>query len=459
MTPQNLTDLRDFITLLEERDELRRIAVPVDPVEEIAAITDRVCKEAGGRRALLFEKVRGHQIPVLTNLFGSLQRAAWAAGFEAPEEMKERLARELERFGGGTAADWLFWTLAEPQWQPKRLEDGPCREVKVAEPDLNLLPALKSWPGDGGRFLTQSMVFTSDPETGNSNCGMYRVRIFDSQSAALHWLPGSGGARNYAAWQKLDKPMPVAIVLGGDPAAIFAAGVSLPEGVDELSLAGFLRGRPLNTVSCLTNDLEVPANAEFVIEGLVQPGETRQEGDFGNHTGCYDLSAPVPLLRVTAIYHRRNPLYPAIVTGPPPMESGYLAKLSERMSLALLQFDHPDIVDINMPSETIFHGAALLSVRKKANGSAFDLARRLLTRGPLEKSRFLVLLDEETDVQDVATCYWKAINRVRPERDLLIDDGRLVIDATGSERDRPIAVGKSVQDLVSRRWREYGIDS
>jgi 4-hydroxy-3-polyprenylbenzoate decarboxylase len=457
MTPQNVSDLRDYLTLIEERGELRRVVVEVDPVEEIAAVTDRVCKSPGVRPALLFEKVRGHEIPVATNLFGSLKRAAWAVGLEEPDELRVRLAEELRKFDGGLASDWLFWSLAEDRWQTRRLDEGPCQEVVMSDPDLCRLPALKSWPGDGGCFLTQPLVFTMDPKTGQSNCGMYRVRILDSRSATLHWLPGSGGARHHAAWQLLEKPMPVAIVLGGDPAAIFASGVSLPEGVDELSLAGFLRRRPLETVSCLTSDLEVPATAEFVIEGLIYPGESSLEGNFGNHTGCYQSSGPAPRLQVTALSHRRNPLYPAIVPGPPPMESGYLAKLGEKLSLALLQFDFPDIVDINQPRETIFHGATLLSVRGEAPLAVSELVRRLWARGPLERSKLLVIFDGETDVQDVKTCFWKAVNRVCPESGLIVDQGRLAIDATGQE-GRPVVPERSMQDLLARRWQEYGID-
>jgi 4-hydroxy-3-polyprenylbenzoate decarboxylase len=252
--------------------------------------------------------------------------------------------------------------------------------------------------------------------------------------------------------------MPVAIVLGGDPAAIFAASAPLPDGIDELSLAGFLRRRPLETVSCLTSDLEVPASAEFVIEGLIYPGETRPEGDFGNHTGCYDASGAVPLLRVTALSHRRQPLFPATVAGPPPMESGYLAKLGERMVLAMLQVDIPGIVDIHMPLDTIFHGATLLSFRTEEGGSVPDLIRHLWRRGPLQKSRLLVVLDAETDVQDAGACFWRAVNRVRPDRDLLIDNGRLAIDATGSDSGQPVVAKKAIRDLLDRRWREYGIE-
>jgi 4-hydroxy-3-polyprenylbenzoate decarboxylase len=456
MTPQKVTDLRDFVALLEERDELRRIAVEVDPVEEIAAITDRVCKGVAGRRALLFEKVRGQRVPVLTNLFGSPRRAAWAVGLEEADQLRVRLAGELAHFESGSAAERLCRLLAEPAWQPRRMSDGPCREVVTGEPDLRLLPALKCWPGDGGRFLTQPLVFTSDPETGQGNCGMYRVQLFDRRSATLHWRAGSGGGRHHALWQERGEPMPVAIALGGDPAAIYAASAPLPDGADELALAGFLRRRPLATVSCLTSDLQVPAVAEFIIEGLVHAGETRLEGPFGNHTGAYDPPAPAPLLRVTALTYRRQPLYPATVAGPPPMENGHLAKLSERLLLALLQLDFPPIVDINMPLETIFHGVTLLSVRDGC--SVPELIRQLWRYPPLDRARLLVVLDAESDLRDAGACFWRAVNRARPETHLLIDQGRLAIDATGRSGAGPVGVDRAMAERISRRWREYGLD-
>jgi 4-hydroxy-3-polyprenylbenzoate decarboxylase len=234
MTPQQVTDLRDFVVLLEERGELRRIAVEVDPHLEIAAITDRVCKGAAGRRALLFEKVRGHSGSVLTNLFGSSRRAAWMVGHEEPDQLRLRLADELARHPDGSAAERLRRLLAEPAWQPRVAMDGPCHENLVAAPDLRRLPALHCWPGDGGRFLTQPLVFTCDPDTGHGNCGMYRVQVFGRNQATVRWRPGSDAARHRAAWEKHGRPMPVAIALGGDPTAIYAASAPLPEGADEL---------------------------------------------------------------------------------------------------------------------------------------------------------------------------------------------------------------------------------
>ena len=458
MIPQQINDLRDFVVLLEERDELRRIVPEVDPHLEIAAITDRVCKGGAGGRALLFEQVHGHRLPVLTNLFGSHQRAAWAVGLNDPDGLRLRLLDELARHAGGSAADRLSRLLSEPAWQPRMLVDGPCREVVMDPPDLRQLPALHCWPGDGGRFLTQSLVFTRDPETGRGNCGMYRVQLFGRDQATLRWRPGSGGAQHQVAWAERGEAMPVTIVLGGDPAVIYAACAPLPDQADELALAGWLRRRGLTMLPCLSNDLAVPSTAEIVIEGLVEPGASRLEGPFGNHCGGYDPAAPAALLRVTAISHRQKPLFPATITGPPPMESGYLAKLSERLLLALLQTDFSQIVDINMPMETIFHGVTLLAVRRPRDGGIAQLARALWGRKPFNQSRLLLFFDEHTDVQDARGCFWRAINRVDGQRSLLHDGPRLAIDATGLS-GKPLTFDPAVKALLERRWAEYGLDA
>ena len=458
MTPQQVTDLRDFVALLEERDELRRIAVEADPHLEIAAITDRVCKGAAGRRALLFEQVRGHSGAVLTNLFGSSKRAAWAVGLEEPDQLRQRLAAELVRHPGGSAAERLGRLLQEAAWQPQQAAAGPCQEVLMDPADLRWLPALHSWPGDGGRFITQPLVFTRDPDTGQGNCGMYRVQLYGSDHATLRCRPGSGAARHLTAWAQRGRPMPVAIALGGDPAAICTACAPLPEGADELALAGLLRRRPLAMVPCRTSDLQVPAQAEYVIEGLVHPGKTHQEGPFGNHRGCYDAAAPAALLQVTSISHRRNPLFPATVAGPPPMESGYMAQLSERLLLALVQADFSTIADIHMPRETAFHGVTLLAVHSAKDGEVAELTQALWRQKPFEKARLLVFFDAETDLRDARGCFWRAVNRMRPERDLLRDGDRLAIDATRLPGS-PLAGDPTVNQLLDRRWAEYGLES
>jgi 4-hydroxy-3-polyprenylbenzoate decarboxylase len=286
---------------------------------------------------------------------------------------------------------------------------------------------------------------------------MYRVQLFGRDQATLRWRPGSGGAQHLAGWAERGETMPVAIVLGGDPAAIYAACAPLPDEADELALAGWLRRRSLTLLPCLTSDLTVPAAAEIVIEGLVEPGNRRMEGPFGNHRGGYDPAAPAALLRVTAITHRQHPLFPATITGSPPMESGYLAKLSERLLLALLQTDFPHIVDINMPMETIFHGVTLLTVRRQGDGDIPRLARDLWGRKPFNRSKLLLFVDEQTDVQDARGCFWRAINRVDAQRDLLHDGPRLAIDATGLP-GKPLIFDPAVNALLERRWAEYGLD-
>lgn len=457
MTPQRVADLRDFVTLLEERDALRRIGVEVDPYLEIAAITDRVCKGAAGERALYFERVKGHEMPLLTNLFGSLQRAAWAVGLDEPDQLRGILAAELAQFATGSASERFCRLLQKKIWQPQLIVNGPCREVVSPEPDLRRLPALHCWPDDGGRFLTQPLVFSQDPETCLQNCGMYRVQIFGRNEATLRWRPGSDGARHHAAWTRRGEAMPVAIALGGDPAAIYAASAPLPDDGRELALAGLLRRRPLTVVPCLTSSLHVPAEAEIVIEGLVEPGASRREGPFGNHCGSYDPAAPAALLRVTSLTHRRTPLFPATIPGPPPMESGYLAKLSERLLLALLQADFPQIVDIHMPLATIFHGVTLLAVNTERETEVAELAQALWQRRPFSHARLLLFFDELTDLQDAQGCFWRAINRARADKDLLRNGPRLAIDAT-RPAGRSLAVNPLLQTLLERRWSDYGLD-
>jgi 4-hydroxy-3-polyprenylbenzoate decarboxylase len=458
-------DLRGFISLLEESGELRRVKVEVDPAGEIAEITDRVSKGAGGGRALFFERVKGHAFPVLTNLFGSPRRTAWALWTNDIEALAGRLARELGTAGEGRAEERLGRLVEAPGWLPRLVPGAPCqKKVRREKPDLSILPALQSWPGDGGRFLTLPQVFTPDPATGRINCGMYRVQILDHARAAVHFGPGSDGSRHCGAWRARGKPMPAAIALGGDPALIFAAGVPLPASIEEAAFAGFLRQKPLEMARCLTSGLAVPAAAEFVLEGFFEPGETAPEGPFGNHTGYYVPAAPAPVFRVAAITHRIDPLYVCTVVGPPPMEDCYLAKAAERLFLPLLRIDFPEIRDLNMPLEGIFHGCALLSIRKNAPDRARELIGDLWQGGFLKSSRLLVVLDEDVDVQDLSRSFWRAINEVDPGRDVIIDGRRVGIDATrkvegeGVAPPEPVRRDEATRKLVDGRWAEYGIE-
>ncbi len=454
--PSAVSDLRQFLTLLESRGELRRISAEVDPELEIAAITDRVCKGSAKGQALLFQNVHGHRTPVATNLFGSAQRAAWAVGVNHVEEAAVRLAQGLADVGNGGGEKRLRCLLQRPEFAPHPQTRGVCHSVVMDRPDLFRLPVLRCWPGDGGRYLTLPQVFTRHPEGGMANCGMYRVQLSGSRQAVVHWRGSSDAARHCRAWHARGLPMPVSIALGGDPAMIFAAAFPLPPDCDEAALAGLLKNRPVAMTGSLRSDLPVPATAEYVIEGLVWPGETGMEGPFGNHTGFYRPPTRVPLLRVISISHRPEPIFATTVVGPPPMENCHLGKLAERLILQLLHIDFPDIVDIHMPVEGLFHGATLISVRPGTCGRS--LLQALWQGGPLHEARLLVVT-VDGDRRDPAAFFWRALNRMDPGRDVLVSDGRLGIDASvepaGLQVLRP---DEKSTALVQNRWAEYGLD-
>jgi len=443
-------DLRGFIARLEALGELHTVAAEVDPQLEIAEITDRQSKEGGGK-ALLFSRVKGSPFPVATNLFGSERRMAAALGV-ADLGALTRLMEDL---------------LARPEAAPAPVASlvPPCQEVVRRDPDLGLFPFLKSWPGDGGRFITLPLVFTMDPESAAVNCGMYRVRIFDDNCAGIRWKQGSGGHAHYAKYRAAGAPMPVAIAVGGHPALALAASLPLPDPLDELGFAGYLAGEPVETAACLTSALRVPAHAELVIEGFVAPGEARLEGGFGNHTGCYDPGEEVPVLRVSCITHRGDLIYPATVVGRPPMEDCYLAKAAERLLLPFSRRQCPEIVDIVMPVEGIFHGCALVAIGKTAPGQGRRVLEALRGSGWLKSGKLLVVVDATERGLTLSGGFWQALNAARFPRDLVLTpDGCLGIDATrklpeeeGGERQlEELRQDPSVSALVERRWREYG---
>lgn len=462
-----IKDLRGFLDLLAASGELATVSVEVDPLLEIAAITDRVCKQPGGGKALRFDNVRGSRFPVLTNLFGSSRRTAWALWTDHVQYQADRLAADLNSLADGSAEEKLRRLVNNPVWRPRTIQDPPCQQVvEQRQPDLSILPALKSWPRDGGRFLTLPLVFTRDPATGRSNCGMYRAQVFGPQQLGLHWGKSSDGARHAAAWLARDKPMPVAIALGGDPVLTYAATAPLPAGVEETTFAGYLRQQAIETTRCLTSDLEVPALAEFVIEGYLLPDQTLPEGPFGNHTGFYAPPEPAPVMQVTAMSHRHDALYPATVVGRPPMENCYLAKATERLFLPLLQVDYPEVVDLNMPMEGIFHGCALVSIRKQTAGQGRRMIADLWKQGWLRGSRLLLILDEDVRVQDLAESFWRALNQLDPARDIIIDGSRVGFDATRKGPDEglghnwppTVSLDDATRRLILRRWEAYGID-
>lgn len=475
-------DLREFLERIEGMGELHRVAAEVDPVLEIAEITDRVSKSAGGGKALLFERVTGSPFPVATNLFGSFRRLCAALEITEPDELARRMGGLLRRLPAAPLARKLASLQQVPEFArfvPDVVADGACREVVEHGFDLTLLPALQCWPGDGGRALTLPLVFSRDPESGRPNCGMYRLQIFDAGSAGIHWRDGSGGAGHWRKYAERGERMPVAVAVGGDPAIIYAASAPLPEPLDEMQLAGFLRGKPVELVRCVTCDLMVPANAELVIEGYVEPGEKRSGGAFGNHTGFYAPVGDVPVLHVTCVTRRREALFPATVIGPPPMEDCFLAKASERLLLPLVREDLPEVVDMNLPMEGIFHGCAVVAIEKSRPGHGREVITALWGGGVLRHARLLVIVDGDLNIRDLSRIGWRLLNGVDWERDLLLDGARgaayypetfpfigcrMGIDATrkstkeGMLRDWPreVAMDGGVRRMVDERWREYG---
>ena len=444
-----IRDLRGFLARLAALGELQRVDAEVDPELEIARITDLQSKLPGGGKALLFNRVKGSPFPVATNLFGSPLRMAAALEVENLDALTARMERLLLSPGEAPA--------------PRLVQRAPCQEIVQRAPDLGSFPFLKSWPGDGGRFITLPLVFTRDPESGLGNCGMYRVRIFDGTSAGIRWKPGSGGFGHHRKYQAAGVGMPVAIAVGADPFLTLAACLPLPDALDEISFAGFLRGEPVKMVRCLSSELLVPAHAEIVIEGHVEPGETRPEGRFGNHTGRYDAGEEVPVLRVSCITHRSDPICQATVVGPPPMEDCYLAQAAGRLLLPLSRRQCPEIVDITQPLEGIFHGCAIVAINKTMPGQGRRVLEVLRGSGWLSRGKLVVIVDAGAEPLTQAGAFWRALNEVRLPRDLTLEEGFLGVDATlkfpeegGAGEFEQLRQDASVSALVERRWREYG---
>lgn len=475
-------DLRSFIRLLEERGKLHRIKVPVDAELEITEIADRVVK-AGGP-ALLFEQVRGYGMPVLINAFGSSERMSWALGVERLEEVADRLRKLLRpdlpgSFLGKLRALLDLKDLAA--LAPRRVSSGRCQEVVEPSPSLLSLPALKCWPLDAGRYITLPMVITRDPETGRRNVGMYRMQIFGHREAGMHWQLHKGGADHLRRARPASR-LEVAVALGADPACTYAASAPLPPDVDELLLAGFLRGEGVEMVPCKTVDLEVPASAEIILEGYVDPSELRPEGPFGDHTGYYSLQDLYPVFHLTAITHCRDPIYHTTIVGRPPMEDYFVGKATERIFLPLVQLICPEIVDMNMPAEGVFHNLVIVSVRKSYPGQARKVMYALWGTGQMMLARNIVVVDEDVNVHDLSEVAWRVLANVDARRDLVIVDGpvdvldhaapipafggKLGIDATrkgaeeGYTRQWPpdIVMSEEIKRLVDMRWAEYGLD-
>jgi 4-hydroxy-3-polyprenylbenzoate decarboxylase len=419
-------DIALFIAELDRRQDLARIAEPLSPELEISALVDRVSKSPGGGPALLVEKPAGFEIPVAVNLFGSMARICLALGVTTLDD----LAREIEELttppmpkGFMDALKLMPLVNRLSDLMPKTVKDAPCQEVVAEKGGLDELPILKTWPDDGGPFITLPLVFTKDPETGMRNVGTYRMQVYDRRTTGMHWQRHKGGAQHHRVAERLGKRLEVAVALGADPVLTYCATAPMPEGLDELILAGVIGKERVELVKCRTVDLEVPAQAQIVLEGYVDPGERRREGPFGDHTGFYSSPADFPVFHVTCITRRTKPVYVTTVVGIPPMEDYYLGKASERVFLPLIRKTLPEIVDMHFPAAGIFHNMVFVSIDKRYPGHARKIMSAFWGLGQLMFSKCIIVVDKDVNVQDEAEVAWIAGTHVDPSRDIQIVQG------------------------------------
>ena len=493
--------LNEFSLELERIGELVRVHAPVDPHLEVAAIADRVVKSGGP--ALLFDHVVSSSgvrsaFPLLINAYGSRRRMSKALSVDDLDDHVRSIegllaaanAPGAHKNGHGAGrvseiARVLSMLPSLANVPPRTVESGACQEIVARgdDVDLDALPIITAWPDDGGPFITLPIVITRHPETGARNLGMYRMQRLDRRTTAMHWQIHKTGAAHFNAAKKLGARLPVAVVLGGDPAYAYAATAPLPEGVDEMMLAGFLRKRAVRLVKCKTIDLEVPADADFVLEGYVDPSEPLvDEGPFGDHTGYYTPVEPFPAFHVTALTRRRDAIYPTTIVGRPPMEDAWLGKATERLFLPLIRLQLPEIVEMNLPVEGAFHNLCIVSIKKAFPWHGRKIAHSIWGAGQMMFTKAIVVVDDDVDVHDVEEVAWRVLANIDPKRDLSFGDGpsdqlchagdvacfggKVVIDATRKWREEgygrvwpEVCVhGEPTTKRVEARWAEYGID-
>jgi 4-hydroxy-3-polyprenylbenzoate decarboxylase len=482
-------DLRDWIKALEKAGELKHIREEVDPLLEIAEITDRTSKSPNGGPALLFENVKGYPgIPVLMNQFGSERRMKLALEVDSLDEVAGRIRALLDVKSPERFLEKLKMLpmLADiGKFFPKTIaaKDAACKEVNLKE-NINVLdfPILKCWPLDGGRFITLPCVVTRDPKTGKRNVGMYRMQVYDEQTTGMHWqrqknaaehlrerlraaagdtasahvhtmAETAGGTQNITLTKEINDRLEVAVAIGTDPATTFAAIVPAPPEVEEFMIAGFLRQKPVELVKCETIDLEVPAHAEIVLEGYVKLDELRREGPFGDHTGFYTMEEDYPIFHITCITHRRNPIYASTIVGKPPMEDAWMGKAVERIFLPLMRLTLPEIVDVNLPVEAVFHNLMIVSIRKSYAGQARKVMNGIWAMGQAMFTKCIIVVDEDCDVQDLREVTLRIANNIDPERDIQFTLGP--IDSLDHASRLPNYGSKMGID-ATRKWAAEG---
>jgi len=450
--------LRDFIEALDSMGELLHITVPVNPELEIAEIADRISKSEGGGKALLFEN-NGTAFPLLINAFGSEKRMAMALGcgnLESIGNEIETLFKELATPRSGFFDKLKFLPLLSrmASWMPKTVSGrGKCQEVVMKDPDLSKLPVLKCWPADGGRFITLPCVITRDPETGARNVGMYRMQVFGSDLTGMHWHKHKTGARHYAGYKAKGIKMPVSVVIGGDPAYTYAATAPLPDNIDEYLLAGFLRKKRVELVKCLTNDLEVPGDADFIIEGYVDPEEELiWEGPFGDHTGFYSLADWYPKFHVTCITHRRDAVYQATVVGIPPQEDAWIGRATERIFLAPMKMTLiPELKDMELPPPGVAHNLTIAKIEKSFAGQGPKVMNAMWGAGQMMFNKILVVADQSADIKDYEAFARYVSKVLNPLRDIYFSKGPMdVLDHSSSR----FSYGSKLGIDVTSKYKE-----
>jgi 4-hydroxy-3-polyprenylbenzoate decarboxylase len=474
------TDLREWIALLEREGELVRVGAEVDPYLEVTEIVDRTVK-AGGP-ALLFEKPKGSDHPLLVNQFGTERRMCLAFGVEKLDDVASKLAGVLEMQPPEGLAEKIrglrqLKSIADSR--PNTVRKGACQEVVLRgeEVDLGRLPVQTCWPGDAAPFITLPAVITRDPRSGQRNVGMYRMQVLGPRATAMHWQLHKDGRADYVA---SGRRMEVAVALGLDPVSAYSASAPLPKHIDELMFAGFLRGEAVDLVQGITVDLEVPAAAEIVLEGYVEQGDLTSEGPFGDHTGFYTAAEPFPVFHLTAMTMRRGAIYPSIVVGKPPQEDAWLGKATERIFLPALRASVPEIVDYDLPVAGAFHNCVIVSIRKSYPAQARKVMHAIWGLGLLSLTKAIVVVDAHVDPHDYAQVMFYLGANVDPARDLVLTEGpadhldhattrqfiggKLGIDATAKGPDEgarewppEIEMSVAIRELVDRRWAEYGV--
>ncbi len=449
-------DLRDFMNAIETERDLLRVSEEVDPRLEVTELLDRAVKEDGP--AVLFERVKGHTAPVLGNVMGTHRRMLKALGLASYDEADARVAAffDVKQPQGLLDKLKMLPQLAElTSFLPKTVKSGPCKEVICGKGRFSLreLPVCTCWPEDGGPFITLPMVFTKDRESGKRNCGMYRMQVYDDTTTGMHWHVHKHGAKHARQRQRRGEKIEVAVAIGSDPATYFCAAMPLPDDVDEMLLAGFLRKEAVEMVKCETVDLEVPANAEYVLEGWVDPGELRREGPFGDHTGYYSLADDYPVFHVECLTRRKDPLYVHTIVGRPPMEDCYMGHAIERLTLPILKRQMPEVVDLHMPFEGVFHNLMLVAIDKQYPGHARKVMHAVWGLGQAMFTKVIVVVDRDVNLHDPSEVAWKVLNHIDPGRDLELARGPMDVLDHASQY---LGYGGKLGVDATRKWPGEG---